>query len=131
VARVFLDANVLFSAAYREDSALVRLWRVSSAVLVSSEYAVDEARRNLPDAAARARLERMLADVEIVTGMHDALLADGLDLAEKDRPILGAALAAGCTHLITGDSRHFGRLFGSQISGLQVMTPAMFLSATQ
>lgn len=131
MARVFLDANVLFSAAYREDSALVRLWRVSSAVLVSSEYAVDEARRNLPDAAARARLERMLADVEIVTGMHDALLADGLDLAEKDRPILGAALAAGCTHLITGDSRHFGRLFGSQISGLQVMTPAMFLSATQ
>jgi len=131
VARVFLDANVLFSAAYREDSALVRLWRVSSAVLVSSEYAVDEARRNLPDAAARARLERMLADVEIVTGMHDALLADGLDLAEKDRPILGAALAAGCTHLITGDSRHFGRLFGSQISGLHVMTPAMFLSATQ
>lgn len=129
--RAFHDANVLFSAAYLDDSGLVKLWRLPDTALVSSEYAVDEARRNLTDPRARGRLERLLADVEIVEGLHEALLADGLELAEKDRPILGAALAAGCTHLITGDSRHFGGLFGSRISGLQVMTPAMFLSATR
>jgi predicted nucleic acid-binding protein len=45
--RVFLDANVLFSAAYKEDSSLLAFWKADKFSLVSSEYAVIEARRNL------------------------------------------------------------------------------------
>lgn len=53
VDRVFLDANVLFSAAYRPDSRLRALWESSDVELVSSEYAVDEARRNIQLAKPR------------------------------------------------------------------------------
>jgi hypothetical protein len=47
VDRVFLDANVLFSASYREDSGLLRLWQLKETELVTSPYALDEARRNV------------------------------------------------------------------------------------
>ncbi len=33
--RLFLDANVLFSAAYRDDSGLQRLWDLSDVELVT------------------------------------------------------------------------------------------------
>jgi len=34
--RLFLDANVLFSAAYRPQVGLVRLWKLKDVVLCSS-----------------------------------------------------------------------------------------------
>jgi uncharacterized protein len=42
--RVFLDANVLFSAAYASGAGLQRLWKLSEIELVTSHYAVAEAR---------------------------------------------------------------------------------------
>lgn len=45
--RLFLDANILFSAAYRPDAGLRRLWEVPNVELVTSAYAGEEARRNL------------------------------------------------------------------------------------
>jgi predicted nucleic acid-binding protein len=59
--RIFLDANVLFSAAYLENSGLARLWQLDDAELLSSAYAVEEARRNLAldRPQALARLERL------------------------------------------------------------------------
>ena len=57
--RVFLDANVLFSAAYVEISGLTRLWTFDNVALLSSAYAIEEARRNLaidrPDSLPRFR----------------------------------------------------------------------------
>jgi hypothetical protein len=38
-----------------------------------------------------------------------AAAAVALDLPAKDQPIWSAALAAGATHLLTGDLRDFGR----------------------
>jgi predicted nucleic acid-binding protein len=48
VDRVFLDANVLFSAAYRSDSGLLKLWKLKRTKLITSTYALEEARTNLP-----------------------------------------------------------------------------------
>ena len=45
--RVFLDANVLYSAGYKDTSALRKLWELTEVELLTSFYAVDEARRNL------------------------------------------------------------------------------------
>lgn len=45
--RVFLDANVLYSAAYSRDAGLQRLWKLPQVELLTSAYAVGEARRNL------------------------------------------------------------------------------------
>jgi predicted nucleic acid-binding protein len=45
--RIFLDANVLYSAAYPESFGLARLWSQNDVELMSSPYAIEEARRNL------------------------------------------------------------------------------------
>jgi hypothetical protein len=49
--RLFLDANVLFAAAWRPKAALARLWELGDAELLSSDYAIEEARRNLGTSA--------------------------------------------------------------------------------
>jgi hypothetical protein len=52
--RLFLDANVLFSAAYLPDTALLRLWNLKGTILGTSRYALEEARANLEQEAASA-----------------------------------------------------------------------------
>jgi len=44
---------------------------------------------------------------------------------EKDQPILGGAVAAHCTHLVTGDLQDFGALMGKDYHGVLVVTPRM------
>ncbi len=125
--RLFLDANVLFSAAYRKDAGVRRLWRLPETELVTSAYAVEEARRNLDTAEQRADLERLLETVRISNlladpAVHPRIEASGLP--EKDLPILRAAVAAHATRLVTGDRRHFGALFGKKVAGVLVVRPA-------
>lgn len=129
--RVFLDANVLFSAAWREDAGLLRLWRRADARLITSPYAVDEAFRNLETTAQRERLFRLTASMELVPGAASGDLPDlprGVSLPEKDRPILVAAVRARATHLLTGDARHFGRLYGRIVGGVLILRPSEFLA---
>lgn len=126
--RLFLDANILFSAAYRPDAGVARLWKVSGTALLTSSYAVEEARRNLPGEDQRIRLEGLLKKVEIGEAMMlPPELRGDVDLPEKDWPVLGGAAAAGATHLITGDVRHFGRYFGERPLGVLVLKPADYL----
>ena len=130
--RLFLDANVLFSAAYRSRAGLRRLWQLRPAVeLVSSPYAIEEARRNLEDPAARARLDSLVKGLRIVPDLAGAPLPPDIELPEKDQPILLAAASGGATHLITGDQRHFGSYFGRKVMGVVVMTPGQYLAGRQ
>jgi len=57
--RLFLDANILFSAAYRAKAGLLVFWKLKSVVLCSSRYAVEEARINLDEEAQRRRLDEL------------------------------------------------------------------------
>ncbi len=125
--RVFLDANVLFSAAYREKAGLLALWEIPGAHLLTSGYAAEEARRNLDTPERRARLEELLEAVEIVAEDLRRALPAGIRLPAKDVPLLRAALTAGATHLLTGDLRDFGDLLGRRVGGLRVQTPGAFL----
>jgi predicted nucleic acid-binding protein len=128
VDRLFLDANILFSAAYRPNSGLTRLWGVQSAELVTSEYAIAEAERNLVKPERRARLEDLLKGVERRPSTTlSPEQRSGIELREKDWPILAGALEAGATHLITGDGKDFGRYFEKRVFGVLVQTPAAYL----
>jgi predicted nucleic acid-binding protein len=128
VDRLFLDANVLFSAAYRPHAGVARLWEVPDVTLLTSRYAVEEARRNLAEPDQQARFESLLNQVEIgETMMLPPELRGEIDLPEKDWPILGGAAASGATHLITGDVRHFGRYFGERPLGVLVQRPGEYL----
>ena len=118
--KVFLDANVLFSAALPESRMRLFLDHLRTiASLVSSQAAVDEARRNIERKAPAASqaLGALLEKVALTT-----LVAEmpGVELVQKDRHILGAAVAAQCSHLLTGDERHFKQLFGTTVMGVRV-----------
>lgn len=121
--RLFLDANVLFSAAYRPNAGLLRLWRLPNVVLCTSHYALEEARINLTEDSQRQRLVRL----STALNFFDAASREqprGINLPEKDIPILLAAVEARSTHLITGDLRHFGPYFGKKLFGILVLPPA-------
>ena len=79
--RVFLDANVLFSAAYRSDAGLARLWQLETVELMTSVYAAEEARLNLTQDDQRARLAKLLERVRMITDV--APLPSSVELSEK------------------------------------------------
>ena len=127
-----MDANVLFSAAYRRDAGLRRLWTLFGARLITSVYAAEEARRNLSNPGQRSSdLEELLGSVEVVptTSPTDNPLLSALELPAKDRPILLAAISVGATHLLSGDFRHFGPLYGERVEGVLILLPGEYLSS--
>ena len=121
--RVFLDANVLFSAGHEEGN-LARLvaWLVEHDTAVSSDLAVEEARRNLTLKRAHwlPAFEALLAAVELVPS---ALFVLPVTLADKDAPLLCAAIRGRCDVCVTGDRRDFGHLMGESILGVTVVSP--------
>ena len=125
--RLFLDANVLFSAAYGSPS-IERLWdaqRAGSCRLLVSCFVIEEARRNLGKPEQIRRLDDKLEATLVVPESP----ADRcpLNLPDKDRPVFSAAMAARATHLITGDRRHFGAYYGTMVAGLTILRPSDYL----
>jgi uncharacterized protein len=127
--RVFLDANVLFSAAWRSSSKLSRLWELPDVKLVTSGYAVSEALRNLGRREAETRLVALVDKIEVLESIPDTELPSGIDLHPKDEPILKAAIAGRCQVLLTGDKKHFGHMYESRIGNVKIQTPGAFVDA--
>ncbi len=132
--RIFLDANVLFSAA-KSDGAVRRLL----ALLVEAghecwvdRYVVEEARRNLV-AKAPAQvptLDTLLARMHLATAHpHPAALEATLAVPEKDRPVLASAIRLECEALVTGDRTHFGALYGKTCGGVTIYSPSLLAQA--
>jgi predicted nucleic acid-binding protein len=128
VTRVFLDANILFSAAWRETNGILVLWDRPDLDLVSSNYAVAEAARNIQrkNPAGVERLARLVNKLEISKASSEINPDHGLP--EKDVPILQAAIGAKCAVLLTGDVAHFGHMFGKEVEGVRVLTVSMYMS---
>lgn len=126
--RVFLDANVIFSAGYK-PTGLRKLWDLPDVMLVSSNYAVREAEVNLerirPE--AMAELSALLERVKIYPTPRLSPLPTMVNLVEKDMPILQGAITVRATHLLTGDVKHFGHLFGTSCAGVLVLPPSEYL----
>jgi len=132
--RIFLDANVLFSAA-KSDGAVRRL--LDRLIEAGHEcwadgFVAEEARRNLAakSAGGAAALERLLTRL-CVGPLHapDRELEDTLPLPEKDRPVLSAAIRHRCEALVTGDSTHFGALYGKVVHGVKIHSPRSIAEA--
>lgn len=118
--KVFLDANILFSASQSGSPVRSLLDCLEThAVLTTHPGVLEEARRNL--AAKRSGwldgFESLQARLDISTLMGDC--AD-LGLPAKDQPVLAAAVACGADRLLTGDRLHFGHLFGTTLEGVRI-----------
>jgi predicted nucleic acid-binding protein len=126
--RLFLDANVLVSAALKPSSTLAGLWRLADVRLLASPHVLAEARRNVGDADAAGRLEALIDDVAVLpTEPADFEIADDPGLPTKDRPVLLAAIVSGADYLLTGDMAHFGPCLGRTVAGVRVVLPGEYL----
>lgn len=126
--RVFLDANVLVSAALTPDSRLHELWHRPTVRLTGSPYVMAEAWRNVDNPAAAARLEQLIAVMAVLPAEPaDFEISGNPQLPAKDRPVLLAAIASGSDYLLTGDAMHFGTLFGHTFGGVTVLRPGDYL----
>ncbi len=126
--RLFLDADVLFSAAYRPDAGLRRLWEIVGVELITSAYAEEEARRNLETPVQHSTLSELLRHVKVLIFQPGSfLLPSGLELPDNDRPILEAAIFSQATHLLTGDMKAFGAYYGRTLAGVLILPPAAYL----
>ena len=135
--RVFLDANVLFTAAYSPDGVsafLIELGAAGRVTLLTSPLAIVEAERNLeakrPMALPILR-GSLTAAVRVVKepAPGDVARLTPPELSSKDRPLLAAAIAARATHFVTGDVADFGRWMNRRARlPLRVTTPRQFLT---
>lgn len=126
--RIFLDANILFSAA-KSGGAVRRLLHLlldAGHECWVDDYVVTEARRNLgiKGREALSVLEAVLPRLRTAGALAAEVALKEIEwLPEKDRPVLAAAIRLGCDVLVTGDRTHFGRGFGKSFHGVTVHSP--------
>ena len=126
--RIFLDANILVSAA-KSDGAmreLLHLLLTGGHECWVDDYVVTEARRNLlakwPD--TRELFDALLPHLKIAPAQAPGRPAKEVDwLPEKDRPVLATAIRLHCDALVTGDRTHFGTGYGKTYGGVTIHSP--------
>ena len=132
--RVFLDANVLFTAAHNprgKAAFVIELGATGHFLLFTSGIARDEAQRNIvlkyPDRLPN--LKSLLKKIAVTP--TDLSASFPKELPAKDAVIFQAAAACNATHFLTGDLRHFGSLMNQpdRSGSILVQTAADFLSS--
>ena len=129
---VFLDANVVFSAAIGGEvfDLLFELERRDRVRFVTSRVCELEAQRNLerkrPDRAeALAGILRAVPPADVDPSEHIAW-ARAL-VGDADAHVLAAARTSAAVTLVTGDLTHFGSLMERGDLPLTIRTPRAFL----
>jgi hypothetical protein len=125
--RIFLDANILFSAAKSEGFVrrLLDLLAADGHTLCADAYVAEEARRNLATkgvriagAASAARSDRSRADIRRSNGRRGCRRVTGKRPSRACR-----AARLGCHGLVTGDRTHFGRFYSRRLAGFAIHSP--------
>lgn len=132
MSRVFLDANVLFSAGITSSGNARALFELADQYeeieLLVSAYVLEEATTNLRSKYPEKvpELLRIIDGAGYVPEPPEELLRAVYVRAEKalrdpkDIPVLAAAVYAEADLLISGDRKHFGKLYGTVIGGCTV-----------
>jgi predicted nucleic acid-binding protein len=128
VTTLFLDANVLISAAWKEGGEIAQIWQMKGVRLITSNYVMGEVQRNLPHIAQIERLRTLMRNVQIVSFERLPEIPEAMALPEKDRQVLCGTIQAGADHLVSGDKRHFGPWYGKRISGVRITAPTELLA---
>ncbi|MGA1841762.1 MAG: hypothetical protein ACMUIU_14150 [bacterium] len=126
--RIFLDANILFSAS--ADGSATGL--LLDAILkyadecITCPHAFEEARRNIETKRPQqsSGLKRIIKNISLSNAFYTDL---PVDLPQQDIPILAGAIGAQCTHLWTSDKKHFGPLYGKSIHGVQIVSSLLLV----
>ena len=126
--RIFLDANILFSASFPKSHLAEFLGQLEHhAVFLTNAYVKAEAERNIAAKQPNrlAAHEKFMASLEVIPLRW---FDPGVKLPEKDRPVLCGAIAGGADYLLTGDKKDFGRLFGKTVHGVKIVNVQLLLA---
>jgi predicted nucleic acid-binding protein len=128
--RVFLDANILFSAAKTNGAVreLLRLLQTTGHECWIDDYVVFEAHRNLTTKGPEAlsALNALVASCRLSPAQVPGTSTSRAEidwLPEKDRPVRAAAVRLRCDALLTGDRTHFGTGYGKVFAGVMIHSP--------
>jgi predicted nucleic acid-binding protein len=120
--RIFLDANVLFSAS-KEGSNVSRtvLALFKKAEILTSEIAHGEARRNLllKREMWLATFDQLCTKIVIVPTVQLNLT---VTLNHEDLLVLSAAISNRCNYFVTGDKNDFGHLYDTNVEGVEIVS---------
>jgi len=133
--RIFLDASVLFSAAYSASGAsreIIRRGILGELQLVVSVWVVEEARRNLqakaPGAVGQLDILLEAAAPHTAKPTETQIRSAMAYIAAKDAPVVAAARAANADHLVSLDRKHMVDVPGIEAaSGLSILLPGGLL----
>ena len=127
--RIFIDANVLFSACHSlkgRSLALFRLAETGRFTLCASSHVIEEARRNVATKShgQLGELERLVGQLEHIAEAPAKLVkwAAEHDLGANDAPVLAAAVVSRADFLVTGDRTHFDGIYGRKLGGVTVVS---------
>jgi len=126
--RAYLDANILFSASYIERHRFLQFWHMEGVTPVTSPYAVGEVRPHLKRPGHAARFDSLLQETEFVSDVDLRIIPSHIQMVDKDKPILAAAIGASLDYLVTGDINHFGHLYDTVVAHVYVISPTDFLN---
>lgn len=135
--RIFLDANIFFSAAASERGAVSRLLILlqgNGHECWADKHVLMEAHRNIvaKKPSVLRRFVQLIDTMRVATASPNQTrdlpkLVEGLP--QKDQSVLAAAIQLSCNVLLTGDRAHFGQLYGQTISGVTIHSPASLAEA--
>src|SRR5215211_7456606 len=131
--RVFLDANVLFSAADSPRGVNRAIFDIAErredVLLMADRYVWGEADINLRDlrkTQARAELGTLIDGLEYVGPFAPFELTQRMQSYVPDHkgaPVLAGAISADADWLVTSNSRDFGHLYGTTVGSVLVLHP--------
>lgn len=132
--RIFLDANILFSAAKSAGAvrALLNILLESGHECRVDDYVVTEARRNLQrkGSAALVEFDHLLDRLHLAKPGASAVTSEEIQwLPRKDQPVLACAIRLRCEVLVTDDRTHFGAGYGKAFAGVVVRSPRSLAEA--
>ena len=139
--RVFLDANVLFSAARPPGGVCRDIFRVAEkrgdVLLLATWYVIGEADIKLiyrglsPISPPRVALQ-LLISRQVTRCSRPSIELNqrlGLLLSDPyDAPVLAGAVSAKADWLVTGNTKDFGHLYEETVEGVLILEPRAALN---
>jgi predicted nucleic acid-binding protein len=68
----------------------------------------------------------LLAKMLLVSDGPLEAIPGNIEVVKKDQAVLASAISSSMDYLLTGDIKHFGKLYGASVSYVKILSPGEF-----